>query len=69
MVDESMNKPHDLAKERFLWLEQQVTYLNNNVNILMAALSNKLGIFKEDVGSNVEEKSERGSGDQEEMEN
>ena len=35
----------------------------------MVALSNKLGIFGEDGGSNAEDKSEGGSGDQEDADN
>ena len=69
MIDESVNKPRDTAKLRFLWLEQQVTYINRNVNLLMTTLSNKLRIFGEDGDSNVEEKSEGGLGYQEDTEN
>ena len=50
-------------------LEQQVVDINNNVNLLMAALSNKMGIFGEDGGSNAEEKSEGRLGDQGDTEN
>lgn len=48
MADKSVNKPGYPTEERFLWLEQQVTDINHNVNLFMVALSNKLGIFGED---------------------
>ena len=35
----------------------------------MVALRNKFGIFKDDGGSNAEDKSEAGSGDREDTEN
>lgn len=55
MVDESVNEPRDPTKVRFSQLEQQVTDINRNVNLLMAALRNKLGIFGEDGSSNAED--------------
>lgn len=54
--------PHDLVEEIFSRSEQQVTDINHNVNLLMAALRNKFGIFEEDGNSNAEEKSEGGLG-------
>jgi len=51
MGDEHVIKPRDLTKVRFSWLEEQVTDINQNVNLLMRALSNKLGIFGEEWGS------------------
>lgn len=63
MGDKSVNKPCDLAEVRFSWLEEQVTDINCNVNLLMVALSNKLGIFGEEGGLNAKEKSEGGWGD------
>ena len=56
MGDESVKKPRDSADVRFSRLEQQVTDINRNLNLLMVALSNKLGIFGEDGGSKKEEK-------------
>jgi len=63
MGDKSVNEPLDPTKVRFSWLEQQVADINHNVNLLMAALSNNLVFFREDGGSNAEEKSEQGSKD------
>ena len=48
MVDESVNEPRYSAEMRFSRLEQQVADINRNVNLLMAALGNKLGILGED---------------------
>ena len=42
---------------------------NCNVNLLMEALNNKMGIFGEDGGSNAEDKSKGGSRDPEDTEN
>lgn len=69
MADESVNEHRDLAKMSFLLLEEEVTDIKHDVNVLMAYLRNKLEIFGEDGGSNVEEKSEGGSGDQDDTEN
>lgn len=44
MGDESINDPRDPAEVRFLQLEQQVTDTNRNVNLLMVALSNNMGV-------------------------
>lgn len=62
MADESVNEPRDPIEVRLSWLKQQVTDINRNVKLLMAALRNKLEIFEEYGGSNVEDKSEGGSG-------
>lgn len=69
MGDESVNEPCDPTELRFSRLEEQVADINCNVNIFMAALRNKLGIFGEEGGSNAKEKSEGGSGDQEDADN
>lgn len=50
-----MNNPRELVEERFLQLEAQVSYIRHNVDLLVSDLSNKLRLFKEDGGSNVEE--------------
>ena len=69
MVDESVNEPCDPVEVKFWQLEQHFTNVNQNVNLLMAALRNKLGIFGEDGGLNVEEKSKWGSRNWEDIEN
>ena len=69
MADESVNEPHDPVETRLMRLEQQVTDINRNVSLLMAALNRKLWIFGEDGGSNAEDQSERRSEDQGEMKN
>ena len=58
MYDEFVNEPCDLVEVRFSRLEEQVTDINHNVNLPMAAPRNKLGIFGEDGGSNAKDKSE-----------
>lgn len=65
MDDKSVNNPRDRVEERFSRLEQQVTDINRNVNILMVALRNKIRIFGEDEDSNAEDKSKGGLGDRE----
>eukprot|EP00253_Pinus_taeda_P034565 PITA_34565 len=67
MGDEFVNEPCDPAELRFSQLKEQVADINRNVNLLMAALSNKLGIFGEEGGSNAEDKSEGGSEDREDV--
>jgi hypothetical protein len=69
MGDESVNEPRDPAEVRFSRLEQQVTDINHNVNLLMVALRNKLGDIWRRWGFNAEDKSEGGSGDREDTEN
>ena len=69
MGDESINEPRDPAEVRFSQLEEQVADINYNVNLLMEALRNKLGIFGEEGGSNAKDKSEGGSRDREDTEN
>jgi len=59
---ESVNEPCDPVEGRSSWLGQRV-------NLLMVALSNKLGIFEEYGGFNPKDKSEGGSVDREDMEN
>ena len=54
---------------RFSWLKEQVVDINRNVNLLMAALRNKLWIFREEGGSNAKDKSKGGSGDREDTDN
>jgi len=46
-----------------MWLEQEVTYINHNINLLIASLNKQLGIFGENGGLNVEDKLEWGSED------
>lgn len=57
MAEESINEPQDPAEVRFLQFKKQVVDINHNVNLLITTLRNKLEIFGEDGGSNVEEKS------------
>jgi len=45
MGNEFVNEPHDPAEVRFSRLEEQVTDINCNDNLLTVALSGKLGIF------------------------
>lgn len=63
MGDKSINEPRGPIEVRFSWLEEQVVDIKCNVNLLMAAIRNKLGIFGEEVVLNVEDKSEWGSRD------
>ncbi len=44
-----------------MWLEQQFADINRNINILMDAFNNRMGIFEEYGGSNAVDKSEQGS--------
>ena len=60
MANESVNEPCDHVEMRFSQLKQQVVDIKHNVNLLMAALSNKMGIFG-DGGLNVDDKLEGGS--------
>lgn len=53
----------------FTRLEHQVTDINLNVNLLMGALSNKVGIFGEEWGSTAGDNLEGGSRDWDEMDN
>ncbi len=54
MIDESIyDNPQDLFEERFVWLEEKVGYINYNVCILMMALTNKIGLLRDDGGSNA----------------
>ncbi len=69
MGGEYVNNPCDPTENRFSWLEQEVKYINHNVNLLMLALCNNLWIFGEDGDSNVEEKSKGGSRDRKETDN
>jgi len=45
MVEEYVNKPSDSVEVRFTWLEQQVTDINRNVSLLMAALNRNMGFI------------------------
>lgn len=54
MANKSMNNPRDPVQERFSHLEAQVVYVSHNVNLLMSALTNKLGILGKFGGYNVE---------------
>jgi len=58
MADEYVNKPCDPAEVRFTRFEQQVTDINRNVSLLVAAFNKKMGIFGEDGDSNAEDKLE-----------
>jgi len=69
MGDKSVNEPRDPTKERFSRLEEQVTVINHNVNLLMIALSHKLRIFGEEGGLNAKDKSEGGLGDPKDVDN
>jgi hypothetical protein len=52
MANESAhNNPQDLAEERFVRLEEQVTNISHNMALLMAALASKLESFGEAGGS------------------
>jgi len=50
MGDKSVNEPHDPVEVMFSRLKKEVVDINRNVNILMVALSNKIGIFGEEGG-------------------
>jgi hypothetical protein len=66
MEDEYVhNNPQDRVEESFDRLEAQAINISHNMNLLMAALANKLRLFRDDGGSNIEIKSEGKSGDQE----
>lgn len=69
MTNKFVNNTRDPTQERFFRLEQQVTYMNCNVNLLMMDLRNKFRIFKEEGGSNSKDKAEGRLRDQEEIEN
>ena len=69
MANKSINEPCDPTEVRFLRLKQQAADINYYVNLLIVALRNKLGIYGEDWGSNVEVRSEGGLADQEDIEN
>jgi hypothetical protein len=59
MVDKSIhNNPQDMAEERLERLKAQVSNISRNMNLLMAALTGKLGSFGDDGDSNSENKSE-----------
>lgn len=53
MGDESVNETRDPTEVRFSRLKEKVADINYNVNLLMAALSNKLGIFGEEGDFNA----------------
>ena len=46
MAIESLNKPLDPIEEMFSRHKAQVSYVNCTVNLLVAALTNTLGIFE-----------------------
>lgn len=60
MVDESVNELRDVVEVRFMQLEQQVTYIKHNLNLLIAALNNKMGVRMKSKNlnrdQNIEEK-------------
>jgi hypothetical protein len=55
MVDEYNNNPWDELEEIFSKLEAQVIDISCNMAILMVALENKFGPFKEFGSSNLED--------------
>jgi len=57
MDDEFVNNCIGPVKERFSQLEAQVIDISHNVNLLMPVLRNKLGIFKENGGTNAKDQS------------
>jgi hypothetical protein len=66
MEDKSVhNNPQDPTKVRIERLGAQVVDISRNMNLLMEALENKLGPFRDDGGSNLENISEGKSEDQE----
>ena len=68
MVDEFVyNKPQDPIEDIFERLESQFVEINHNMNFLMASLARNLGSFRDDGGSNSENKSKRKSKDQEDL--
>lgn len=69
MVDKSMNGTYDLTEEKFWKLKAHAAYISHYMNILTSALSNKLQIFGEYGGYNVEDKSQGILGDWEETQN
>ena len=54
---------------RFSQLEKEVVDIYHNVDLLMVALRNKLGIFREDGGLDANEKSQWETEDQGETKN
>ena len=69
MGDEAVNEPRDPVEVRFSWIKEQVADINHNVNLLVEAVINNLGIFLKEEGSNSEKKLEGGLGDREEADN
>ena len=55
MADEYVNKHPDPIEKMFSQLEAQVVDIIHNANLLMLSMSNKLGIFREDGVSNIED--------------
>jgi hypothetical protein len=69
MADESVhNNPQYLAEERFARLEDQVVDISHNMSLLIMALANKFGLFREVGGLNLEIGSDEKWGDNEDPE-
>jgi hypothetical protein len=55
MANEYIHKnPYDVEKDRFVSLEEKVTNIFSNMDLLMATLANKFEPFKEVGGFNSE---------------
>jgi hypothetical protein len=52
------NNPRDPVEEIFEQLEAHVFNITHNMNLLVVALERNLGPFRDDGGSNAENKSE-----------
>jgi hypothetical protein len=66
MVDESSHHNHqDASKAIFVRLEEKVTNISCNMVLLMVALANKFGPFKEVGGSKLEVELDENLGDSE----
>jgi hypothetical protein len=62
MVEKSVhNNPQDPIEEIFERLEVQVTDIGHNMKLLMEYPTDKVGIFRDDGGSNLEIRSEKKS--------
>jgi len=59
MTNEFINNLHAPINERFVWIKAQAIDVNHNVDFIMVLLTNKLGLYGEDGGSNAYVKLER----------
>jgi hypothetical protein len=57
------------SEDRFVKLEEQITYIYDNMTLLMVALEKKFGPFGEVGGSNLEVGLEKKMGDSGDLEN